>query len=107
LPDAALAQLTPQEREYKTRLIAHLAFEKDGTLATYISTSGQRIQYAPSEQEIRNRVLVSASAASIRARAEGIRTQAWMFMIAAIVAVAAGLYARFCERRKRDAKALK
>ena len=98
MPDATLAQLTPQEREERTRLLARLVFENTGTLTTYLSASGQRIQYAPSEKEIRHREFVIESVAEIRTNLTGIRTQVWMFMIAGVVAAVAGVYARFCER---------
>jgi hypothetical protein len=100
VPGATLAQMTPQEREEKTRLLARIAFEKAGTLATYISASGQPIRYAPSEQEIREREIFRESVARTRTILEFIRIQVWTLMIAAVVAAVAGVYARFYGRSR-------
>jgi hypothetical protein len=94
VPEAALAQMSAQEREEKTRLLAQIKFQKTGSLATYSSVSGQQIQYAPSEKEIRDRQTLLESLAQTRTRLEFIRTQVWMFVLAAIAAAAAGIYAR-------------
>jgi len=102
LPEVRLAQMSPQEREEKTRLLAQIAFENSGTLATYVSASGQHIRYAPSEKEIRDRESLRESLAQTRSRLEFIRTQVWMFIIAAIAAAAAGVYARSCGGSGRE-----
>jgi hypothetical protein len=98
VPDVAFAQMTPQEREEKTRLLAKIAFEKSGTLATYISASGQHIRYAPSEEEIRDHEFLRESVARTRTILEFIRAQVWMLMIAGVVAAVAGVYARVYRR---------
>ena len=102
LSESALAQMTPQEREEKTRLLAQIAFENAGVLAIYISATGQQVRYAPSEKELRDRQTLRESLTQTRTRMEFIRTQVWMFILAAIAAAAAGVYARLCGGRRRE-----
>jgi hypothetical protein len=94
LPESTLAQMTPQEREEKTRLLARIAFESAGILTTYISATGEQVRYAPSENEIRDRQTLRESLAQIRTRVEFIRAQVWMFSLSAIAAAVAGVCAR-------------
>lgn len=94
VPESAFDQMSPREREEKSRLLAQIAFDRDGSLISYISISGERIGYAPSEKEIRDRQNLAESLAQTRIRLEFIRTQAWMFTLAAAVATLAGLYIR-------------
>lgn len=98
VPESALAQMTPQEREEKTRLLAQISFQQTGNLATYSDANGRSILYAPSEKEIRDREGLRESLAQTRARLEFIRTQVWMLVIAVFTAAAAGLYARYRRR---------
>lgn len=102
LPESALVQMTPQEREQKTHLLAQIAFDNAGVLATYTTATGQQVRYAPSEKEIRDRQRLRESLAETRSRLEFIRTQVWMFLLATVAAVGAGAYARLCEGRRRE-----
>jgi len=102
IPESALAQMAPQEREEKTRLIAQIAFGNAGALITYISATGQQVRYAPSEKEIRDRESLEVSLMQTRTRLEFIRTQVWIYMLAAISAIAAGLYARLGTKGRRE-----
>jgi hypothetical protein len=102
LPASALAQMTPHEREEKTQFLAQIAFANAGMLATYISAAGEEVRYAPSEKEIRDRQTLRESLAQTRARVEFIRTQVWMFIVAVIAAVSAGLFVRLCGGKRRE-----
>jgi hypothetical protein len=102
IPDATFDKMAPQEREDKTLLRAKITFAQTGALMDYVNASGQRIPYAPSEKEIRDREFERVSVAQIRTLNEGIRTQAWALMIAWIVAAAGGFYVRFHERSERE-----
>ncbi|OQW86716.1 MAG: hypothetical protein BWK72_16705 [Rhodoferax ferrireducens] len=94
LPEAALAQMTPQEKEEKTRILAQITFTQTGKLAMYSDASGRQILYAPSEEEIRAREVLRESLGQARARLEFIRTEVWMFALFAIVAALAGIFIR-------------
>jgi hypothetical protein len=94
--------MAPQEREEKTRILAQIAFYNAGILATHITATGQQVRYAPTEKEIRDRQTLMESLAQTRARVEFIRTQVWMFMLAAVAAAASGVYARLCGDRRRE-----
>ena len=89
-----LAQLTPEDREQRTRLLARLEFDRTGTLRNYISASGQSVLYAPSESEIRNRESTQVSLAQARAMLDVIRAQGPALIMTALIALLAGLYAR-------------
>ncbi|MDR0458179.1 MAG: hypothetical protein LBH10_04010 [Burkholderiaceae bacterium] len=99
--DATLAQMTPQNREIATRLRARMTFERTGAFTTYISASGQHIQYAPSEKEISGRETATKVRTEIRIHLEYMRGQFLLFMIAGVVAVVVGMYARSCERSNK------
>jgi hypothetical protein len=100
IPESTLAQLTPEDREFKTRLHARMEFEDAGTLITYINASGQRVLYAPTEEQIRQREFIKVSAAQVRVQLENLRTQGWALVIAAITALLAGVYARIVSKGK-------
>jgi hypothetical protein len=94
IPDSLLAQLTLQERHYRTHLLARMEFGCTGTLRRYIDASGLSVVYAPSEEQIRNREFIKVTVAETRMRVEFARAYVRTLVAAAITAVLAGLYAR-------------
>ena len=102
LSEAALAQMSPQEREEKTRLLAQVAFGRDGSLTSYLTVTGNAVQYAPTEKEIRDRQRLAESLAQVRARLDFIRTQAWTLILSLAVGTLAGAYGRLSEGGRRD-----
>jgi hypothetical protein len=90
-----LAQMTPAEREEKTRILAQIAFDRAGALVEYVNAAGQKVRYAPTEKEIRDRETLTVSVAQAQVRMGLLRAQAWMFVLAVVVAAGAGAYARF------------
>ena len=101
LSEAALAQMSPQEREEKTRLLAQVAFGRDGSLTSYLTATGNSVQYAPSEKEIRDRQRLAESLAQLQARLDFIRTQAWILILSLTVGALTGVYVRFSEGGRR------
>ncbi len=102
LPSRALARMTPEEREEKTRILAQTAFDDTGVLITYTSATGQHVRYAPTEKEIRDRQTLMESLAQTRVRVEFLRAQVWMFLIAIVAAATAGAYARLSGGTRRE-----
>ena len=94
MPESRLAQMTPEDRERITRLLARMEFDRTGALRNYISVSGQSVLYAPSESEIRNRELIKVTVASGRITYVFIRAQGPALIMTALIALLAGLYAR-------------
>jgi len=102
LPSGALARMTPEEREEKTRILAQIAFDNTGVLIAYTNAMGQQVRYAPTEKEIRDRQTLTESLAQTRVRVEFLRAQVWMFLLAIVAAAAAGAYARVCGGVRRE-----
>ena len=100
IPEAALAKMTPAEREEKTRLVARMTFDQTGRLVTYSNANGEQVLYAPSEKEIRDRGDMRESLILARTRIEYVRAQVWVMMGALAVAIGLGMSARSREARR-------
>ena len=100
IPDAALAQMTPAEREEKTHLVARITFDQTGRLVTYSNANGEQVLYAPSEKEIRDRGDMRESLILARTRIEYVRAQVWVLAGALAVAIGLGMSARSREARR-------
>ena len=86
-----VAQLPPDERETKSRMLAAINYQSKGVLTVYYTSSGSEVLYVPSQVEITDREKQREEIGLIRGRFESITTQVYVLAFAALASLVAGL----------------
>ena len=86
-----IAQLPPDERETKSRMLAAINYQSKGVLTVYYTSSGSEVLYVPSQVEITDREKQREEIGLIRGRFESITTQVYVLAFAALASLVAGL----------------
>ena len=86
-----IAQLPPDERETKSRMLAAINYQSKGVLTVYYTSSGSEVLYVPSQLEITDREKQREEIGLIRGRLESITTQVYVLAFAALASLVAGL----------------
>ena len=90
--DWAVGVLTPEEREKKSRGYASVAFVGSGTLYRHFDRKGQEVVFVPTQEELRRRDELVATATEARVVSGWHWASAVLWTLTVVLAVLAGQY---------------
>jgi len=84
----------------RTKLLASIKFTQTGVIGTYTDIAGRETKYAPTQNEIEDRVNMQSGVAEVRSKLVNLQTQIYYLVIACITALLSGLFAGVREAKE-------